>query len=113
MLEKAVLVQTLASEGLDVHTLLPDESNLMTNLGLIKLNDHHSGLAQSMRFSGYSLHNTRNQISSIVWNNHRILWLPMEYRTVCQAFHGNCLAIGHASGHETLIGIREDLCPIA
>lgn len=93
--------------------MLPDESHLMTNVGLIKLNDHHSGLAQPMRFSGYSLRNTGNQISLIVWNNHLILLLPMEYRPFCQAFHGNCLAIGYASGQVTLIGIREDLCPIA
>ncbi|KAF8535433.1 NACHT and WD40 domain protein [Trichophaea hybrida] len=42
-----------------------------------------------------------------------ILWLPPDYRAACHSVHDNVLALGHASGRVTFIGLDPDTIPLA
>ena len=38
----------------------------------------------------------------------RLLWLPPEYRSTCEAVYENTICIGHASGHVTILKINPE-----
>jgi WD40 repeat protein len=90
-------------------TFSPDEQQLITTLGSMELVNSNSGL-HSAKWPSYSLPNVDR--CWIMWNECKILWLPVEYRPACQIFHGNFLAMGHKSGRVTIIKFRAELKPI-
>jgi WD40 repeat protein len=45
----------------------------------------------------------------IIWNGHKVIWLPAEYRPQCMAVRENILAMGHATGEVTFIHLNWDM----
>jgi WD40 repeat protein len=67
----------------------------------------HPSLTQS-EFS-YRLAENR---SWITWNNHKVLWLPTEYRPSCSIFKDNVLFIGTNSGRVIFIRFDPSISPL-
>ena len=39
----------------------------------------------------------------VYWTDHRVIWLPPEYRSICTAVYKDTICMGHASGHVTFL----------
>ena len=104
------LQQTL--QGLKLGKIIKfslDGRYLITNFGFIELPTSHSNSIQPIN---YGWHYDEENPNWIMWKNHRLLWLPPEYRPDCQAFHENAFAISR-SGQVTIIRFKKNVSPIS
>lgn len=109
--KRAALQQTLKDDTItdgNIQFSL-DGRHLITNGGFIELPTSYSNSTQPIH---YGWHYHAGTSHWIMWKNHRVLWLPREYRPRCQAFHENAFAIGRSSGQVTIIRFKKNVSPI-
>ena len=73
----------IETDGGILHTISPPPSGRLSRRGL------SGGVFAKQRWVTYEMEN--------------VLWLPSEYRPVCTAAYGSVVAIGHTSGHVSIL----------
>ena len=100
-----VLQQTLNVNGFIVSLEFAlDGSYLITNLGTLNVPSLDENQSPGLTQRNPDIFIQQGQW--IMLNGINVLWLPPESRFTCSTIIGNLLALGHASGHVSLIGFR-------
>ncbi|MCJ1464392.1 hypothetical protein MMC07_003005 [Pseudocyphellaria aurata] len=90
------LVQEFAAEGVHMLSFSPDQTQLETNRGRIQVSDYTEITSgRPILQSGCSLMLQENWL---IWNGHKVLWLPSDWRPSCFAIRDNLIVMGHESG---------------
>ncbi len=92
-------LQTFEITGVSVVSFSADGSYLETNRGQLQLKStlnytqsHTSPLSPWMINGDW-----------LIWNHHKALWFPVEFRPRCSITQGNLIFIGHTSGQITFL----------
>ena len=73
---------------------------LETDKGILSIQTSFSNLSPPL---ARSFCNLFVQGTWITRDTENLLWLPSDYRATCSDLHHNLLALGHASGHVTVL----------
>ena len=93
------LLQTSDMDRVTELSFSADDSTLITNCGVIKLRPGFE-YTQSLS-STSSLWFVKG--NWLYWDNHRILWIPKDFRPSCSAIRGDLLVMGHYPGVVTFL----------